>query len=262
VTGVWRSLPSRWASCSCIAGSNDKFKDCEGCSHGNRHCRPARFGVIAFSVLIGAGWISVHVFLWLWTDFRALDSTLSVGILTAATTIFVSTLTVVLGRYYERKKDIEAAYRQKKTEIYDEFLKEFFKLFHDPQSSEQTDSDQLTQFLREWHRKIVLWGGQDVVRTSIDWLRNLKAGYVDAGSMLRTADFLRAMRADLGQSNWKLSKGAFIHFILRDADLFLIAAQKNPKITLAELAALEREIQKITEQANKATTPDHHPLAD
>jgi hypothetical protein len=79
-----------------------------------------------------------------------------VGFLTAVTTVFVATLTVVLGRYYERKKDIEAAYRQKKTEIYDEFLQEFLRVFCNPESAQQAGDDRVVQFFREWQRKIAV----------------------------------------------------------------------------------------------------------
>jgi hypothetical protein len=65
-----------------------------------------------------------------------------------ATTVSGLTLTVVLGRYFERKKEIEAHYRQKKTEMYDSFLKEFFKSIHKPKD----ENLNLIPFLREWQR--------------------------------------------------------------------------------------------------------------
>jgi len=62
-----------------------------------------------------------------WEQFKLLDPKVSVGILTASGTVIAATLAIVLGKYFERKKDIEAHYREKKIEIYDEFLKEFFR---------------------------------------------------------------------------------------------------------------------------------------
>lgn len=88
----------------------------------------------------------------------------------AATTVIVATLTVVLGKYYERMKDIEAHYRVKKTEIYNEFLCELFKLFH---SNGSEDYD-LVPFLRDWQRKMILWGGQDVLSKYIVWMTHFK----------------------------------------------------------------------------------------
>lgn len=59
------------------------------------------------------------------TMFSSLDKEISVGIITGATTLVVAIITIMLGRYYERKKEIEAQFRTKKIEIYDEFLKNF-----------------------------------------------------------------------------------------------------------------------------------------
>jgi hypothetical protein len=211
--------------------------------------------IIAALIVIGGAWGSARVALWLWTKFQSLDPTLSAGILAAATTVFVSTLTVVLGRYYERKKEIEAAYRQKKLEIYDEFLREFFRIFYDPeriQQGQQGGDQTVIDFLREWQRRIILWGGQNVLRAYVDWMGKLKSGRADAQVMFKTEDLFRAIRADLGQGNWKLPKGTFVRFILRNPDLFLAASQKNPQITLAELVVAHEEAAFFGRQPRRA----------
>ncbi|APC96618.1 hypothetical protein [Francisella frigiditurris] len=104
--------------------------------------------------------------------------------LTAATTVIAATLTVVLGKYFERKKDIEAHYREKKTQIYDEFLCEFFKVFYDSKKNHN-----LVDFLRQWQKKVILWGGQDVLLKYIDWIGHLKKGNNDARSMFLMEEF-------------------------------------------------------------------------
>ena len=54
--------------------------------------------------------------------------------------------------------------------MYDEFLSEFFKLFGD---EEDNDGD-LVPFLREWQRKMIVWGGAPVMSAYIKWNKNLK----------------------------------------------------------------------------------------
>jgi hypothetical protein len=44
--------------------------------------------------------------------------------------IVVSTLTVVLGRYYERTRELSALHRDKKIVVYDEFLEGFFNIMN------------------------------------------------------------------------------------------------------------------------------------
>ena len=118
--------------------------------------------VFALALLAGIGWGAYWIMVQIWGQFKLLDPKVSVAILTASTTVLVATLTVVLGKYYERKKDIEAHYRQKKTDIYDEFLCEFFKIFHSDEESDEANPE-LVKFLRDWQRKMILWGGQDVL---------------------------------------------------------------------------------------------------
>jgi len=191
-------------------------------------------GTIVFSIY----WLLSGV----WSQFKSFDEKLAIAILTAATTIIISTITVMLGRYYERKKDIEASFREKKIQIYDEFLKEFFNLFETTEKNEEPND--MVAFLREWQRKMILWGGQDVLRSYIDWMDRLKAGHQDAKTMWMTEDFFRAIRKDLGHSSWKLTKGSFLHLILRNADLFIQATKERPDLTLKELATLEANMEK------------------
>lgn len=195
------------------------------------------FGLTFLATFVwGISWLASQI----WGQFKLLDPQISIGILTAATTVIVATLTVVLGKYYERMKDIEAHYRVKKTEIYDEFLCEFFKLFH---SNEGEDHD-LVPFLREWQRKMILWGGQDVLSKYIVWMTHLKSGVPDARTMFLMEDFFLEIRKDLGHKNNKLARGTFVHLILQNPELFFAMEKNNPNITLAELAEAESALQR------------------
>jgi hypothetical protein len=199
-----------------------------------------------FSLIFGFGLIgllcfSIYQFVsFAWSQFISLDKQLAVGLLTAFTTVVVATITVMLGRYLERKKEIESHFRTRKIEIYDEFLSEFFKLFG---SEENSDID-LTPFLREWQRKMIIWGGSPVLSAYIKWNQHLKKGNPDAQTIFLMDDFFRAMRKDVGLNNNGLEKGVFAHFILRNSDLFLSLAKSNPSITLDDLAKIEKELGK------------------
>ena len=178
----------------------------------------------------------------LWNQLKTVDEKLAIALVTAATTIFVSTVTVVLGRYYERKRDLQASFREKKIQIYDDFLKEFFKMTSSPEENQK--SDDMVAFMREWQRKMILWGGQDVLKTYIDWMSKLKSGEPDARAMWMTEDFFRSIRKDLGHSSSKLPKGTFIHLILKNANLFIKMSEENPNLTFAELTVAEKLLEK------------------
>jgi len=201
---------------------------------------PTILGIAALGVL---AWVLYWLIGGVWDQFKQLDPKVSVALVTASTTVIVATLTVVLGKYYERKKDIEAHYREKKTEIYDEFLKEFFDLFYSEEgdnSKPEKKEEKMVSFLREWQRKMILWGGQGVLAKYIQWMGHLKKGDPDAQTMFMTEEFFREIRKDLGHKNFQLPKGTFVHLILQNPELFLAMAKENPNVTLAEIAEREK----------------------
>ncbi len=195
------------------------------------------FGFILLALLAALVlWIVIS----LWGWFSSLNSDMAVGMLTASSTVIVATITLVLGRYFERVKEAEAHLRTQKIEMYDEFLKRLLALFYSSDSGQAGDDD-LVPFLQEWQRKLVVWGGPNVLSSFIIWKQHLAFGEPDAESVFLMDRFFRAMRADIGLSNRGLNKGFFSNIILRHADLFLAEAKKNPKITLAEIAQIEKD---------------------
>jgi len=182
----------------------------------------------------GALWIIFAV----WRRFAALNESLAVGLLTAASTILVATLTITLGRYFERKKEVEAHFREKKSAIYDSFLTAYFKFTH-TESRENVDQ---VAFLREWQREVILWGGATVLTTYLKWMAHLKKGVPDAQSMFLMDDFFRAIRRDLGLPNRGLERGAFIRLMLRHPDVFFLMARTNPNVKLDAVAQKERDL--------------------
>lgn len=175
----------------------------------------------------------------LWTWFTSLNSSLAVGMLTASSTVIVATITVVLGRYLERVKEAEIHLRAEKIELYDDFLREFFKLSQVEDNSHETE---LIPFLQEWQRRLVVWGGPGVLACFMKWKNHLASHEPDADSIFLMDIFFRSMRADIGLSNRGLEKGFFSHVLLRHSQLFLSLAKKNPKITLHELSEIEKSL--------------------
>lgn len=173
----------------------------------------------------------------------AVPEELGAALVAAATTIFVATATVTIGRYYERGKELDALYREKKAEIYDESLKEFFGLFCNS-SADRSDSAQndLVRFLREFTRKLVLWSGPEVMEAFAAWKDHLGKGVPDAQSIFLTETFLKAIRDDLRHPNKGLRRGFFAKLFLREGNLFLTLSAKYPNLTLAALADVENAI--------------------
>ena len=192
---------------------------------------------LLIAVVGGAGWLIYQFFQYI----SAVPKELGAALVAAPTTIIVATATVMIGRYYERRKELDALYRDKKTEIYDEFLNEFFGLFFDAGEvrAESTEKD-LVSFLREFTRKLILWSGPEVIEAFVAWKDHLGKGTPDAQSIFLTEAFLRAIRNDLRHSNSGLRRGFFAKLFLKEGNLFLALAAKNPNVTLAALAEIEK----------------------
>ena len=193
--------------------------------------------LFGLAVVLGVVWLALWGIRSFFQYLSAVPKELGAALLAATATVLVATLTVMVGRYYERKKELDALYRDKKTEMYDEFLKEFFALFFNPEAERD-----LVPFLRDFTRKLVLWSGPQVIEAFVAWKDHLAKGEPDAQSIFLTEAFLRAVRDDLRHSNTGLRKGFFAKLFLKEGALFLAMAQKNPAVTLAALGELEAAI--------------------
>lgn len=200
---------------------------------------PRQFSsIIALAIVAMFGWFLFLAMRAAWHQLVGVNPQLAAAVVAATAATIGGTVTIMLGRYFERKREIESHFRTKKIEIYDSFLVELFKTFRDDAKGE---SKELVEFLREWQRTVVLWGGADVLRAYIRWMSHLRRGTPDADDIFLMDEFFRALRADIGQSSRGLERGAFAHLVLRNTEFFLEQARRNPKLTLQELGELEKK---------------------
>ena len=173
--------------------------------------------LLALAVLGALIWGIYWIISSIWDALVSVDTKLAVGIVAAFTTVLGATLTVTIGKYFERKQAVEADFRERKVEIYDEFLGEFFKLF---ESQNNLDDSRLVSFFQEWNRKVTVWGGSEVLRSYIKWmghfLQHSQRSEPKAESMFLMGDFVLAVRKDLGLSNKGIDRKTFASLILKN----------------------------------------------
>lgn len=200
--------------------------------------------VFSIALLGGVYWFSEKFFRYLSLVPKEIGAALVAG----ATTVLVATLTVMVGRYFERKKELDALYRDKKTEIYDEFLKKFFDvLFSGAQEQPTSEPEDLVPFLREFMRKLVLWSGPKPIVAFLQWKEHMAKGAPDAQSIFLIEKFILALRADLRHSNAGVQKGFFASFFMSESAHFLELAKQNPNITRAQVAESEKKLKSNVE---------------
>jgi hypothetical protein len=172
---------------------------------------------------------------------RSLDQPLVVAILAASVTIITSTITVVAGRILERKKEIEAHFRQRKYDQYDEMLSILYGMIDGSESA--GPSDEFVKRLREWQKKLILFAGPQTIRAFVKWMALLKTREPTIRTIIVMEEFFQSLRADLGISNRGIQQGDFARLLLKHGDLFVAAAKSNPEMTLADLAKLEKAVE-------------------
>ena len=171
----------------------------------------------------------------------SLDQPLIVAILAAAVAIITSTITVVVGRFLERKKEIESHFRQRKYDQYDEMLSIIYSMAE--ASPQAMTSEEYVKRLRQWQQKLILFADPKTIRAFVKWMSFLKAGVPTIRTIILMEEFFQSLRADLGVSNRGIQQGDFAHLMLKHGELFVAAAKTNPNMTLTELAALEKVVE-------------------
>lgn len=194
--------------------------------------------VVAFAFLGGL----VLVFGWGFVSLlRLLPAGLTTAVVTGGLAVFASTLTVVLAKHHDRRKELDSLYRDKKIEIYDDFLRRMFILFTGDEDGKREDQD-FVAFLREHHRKLILWSGPKALHEFSRWMTQCKTDSSSAKTLLQMEDFFLALRQDLGHDNKGIERGDLIALMLRNHQLFLSEVAKNPNVSMNDIATLEKKL--------------------
>lgn len=119
--------------------------------------------------------VSYGLIRFVWIGFVSLQSQVAIALLTASATVIVSVITVVVGKYLERKREIELQHREKKVEIYEKFMEKWFDILlsrqKQPSTSDKVGDEELVIFLTEFTRKLILWGSNGVVKKYAEFRR-------------------------------------------------------------------------------------------
>ena len=157
----------------------------------------------------------------------------------------MTAITAIFAKKVEKKHEVEAQFRERKVELFNSLLKEFSLLSNAPEE-ERKSQDELTQYLRDWQRKLIFWGGPEVLVSFLALRKELGESKTigELGVMLQVfGDLILAMRKDLGLSNRKIDKRSFAaHLILRHADVFLAYLETNPEMTNEDYAEIEKQL--------------------
>lgn len=138
-------------------------------------------------------------------------------------TVVGSVAGVLITQWQIKKREIAEAHRAKRKEIYQDFMDDcIIRTLRkvNNQSAEAVEDDkQLQDAMMKFTGQIVVWGDPEVIKVFWLWRQAAQQeSQEESDILMKTDNFLRAMRADLDNSNSGLQRGDLIKLFLRDPE--------------------------------------------
>ena len=146
----------------------------------------------------------------------SLNSDIAVAVIAAAATIFVSVISIVLGKIYEVRYQIQQEIREKKIPVYEELIHFMQRVFANEKLKVKPSEEELQKFFLEWQQKVMIWGSDSVLKDWIKWRRvSINAAGTHEAVFLYEQLILQ-IRCDLGHKNKNLKRGAILSLFVND----------------------------------------------
>jgi hypothetical protein len=183
-------------------------------------------GLVTLIIIAASGYgVSASVY-WVFMGVIGLDAKLSAAIIAACTTVIVSVLTVVYTQWNTKSREIDNSHRPQKMEIYKRFMNEVVVNLLKAKKEDKVDSPEFKKKLEEdlfsFTGDIIVWGSPTVI---LAYTAFRSSGTTSEDSeksslniLLKIDGLFQAMRKDLGNSNWGLTRGDLIKLFLTDPE--------------------------------------------
>jgi hypothetical protein len=146
------------------------------------------------------------------------DPKISTAVIGGMFTVFAGLTAVIITQRSTKKREIEEAHREKKVEIYKEFLEKIERMLqsNNPRRKvEPISEEEIMTYLSRFKTSILLWGSPQVLKAYYDFERISGIGE----DIFRAVDNLyRAIREDIGLSNKGLSPLHLVKMYLSDPE--------------------------------------------
>lgn len=185
---------------------------------------PARkifYTIIGFVLFGGLIWGGLALFKLLWKSLTNLQPDLASALITASATSIVAVLTISIGKYLERKKDIENQQRLKKIEMYEIFLQKWLTYLLSSSTEEKSsliESTEFKNFLKDFTAKLILWGSDQVVKDYSNFREESQKSQPQKKyeTIYKFENVLFSIRKDLGHGNKPLKDGDLLKLFVND----------------------------------------------
>lgn len=176
---------------------------------------------LAFIILILFGLFIWYLAPGVWRLFSDLQKEVAAALIAAVATVFVSVVSVTLGKYYERKRLIEQELRGKKIPIYEQFIDFIFQLMMSEKiNGKQMSEKEMQSFFSRFTQILMVWGSDEVVKRWSSYRTLLAKGGATTESMFELEKLFLAIRRDTGHKNKDISRGDLLGLFVNDIDKF------------------------------------------
>lgn len=174
---------------------------------------------VATTVVLGYG--ILRLVNWIVQGLLALNAEIAAAIIATLGTVLAGVTAVIISQRWAKHREIAEAHRPQKVELYSTFIKGVMdlvlRLRDDPQQKAKATADKKIQkFFTDFTTDLILWGGPHVIQTYLRFRAAGASEYPDV--ILYMDDVFRAIRRDLGHSNWGLSRGDLVKSFLTDPE--------------------------------------------
>ncbi len=155
--------------------------------------------------LIGiAGYFAYEMISWLASSLKDVNPSVGAALIAGSATVISSVFIASYNSRKARERVAFEAHREKKAEVYNEFMGMVIELMKNTKEGKEGDDllpDNIEEFFYNFTAKVTVYGGPGVVKAFANW-RSVSANDDSGVSGLLLIDKLfREMRADLGESN-------------------------------------------------------------
>lgn len=146
--------------------------------------------------------------------FDGVDPGVSTAIVAATATVVVSVISVTVGRYLERRHQIEVEIRERKIPVYNTMITGLLNGLFDSKDGNTAKLE--TQF-RELTPQLMTWASDDVIKAWKSFKIFTTTGDADPIQVMFVFEnVLKAVRQDLGHKSTDLAKGDLLSLFVTD----------------------------------------------
>ncbi|MEM6854345.1 MAG: hypothetical protein AAF593_08050 [Planctomycetota bacterium] len=169
-------------------------------------------------LLVGAIYLLIRVVTSFTGWISSLESDLAAAIIAASATVLAGFGAVILSQQRTKIREINESHRPKKIELYSRFVSMVMDAMHKYKDNPEADiaeDAEVLEFFKEFTSDLVLWGSASVIQEYEKFRRASRSGE-GLNIVLLMDQVIRAMRKDIGHSDWTLKSGDIVKAFLSD----------------------------------------------